>query len=94
MARRLIFILGVGFALLQVASACVGGSDDTPLNPQPLPPVDPPGRTGDSDETQNPGTGDPTGSSTSSGGSTSSSAGGSPNPHDGGDGGDASSGDQ
>jgi hypothetical protein len=48
-------MLATGLVLLHAVPACVGGPDETNLNPQPLPPADLPER-GVTDET--PGNGD------------------------------------
>jgi hypothetical protein len=103
MLRPTLRTLALGALLLHVASACVGGSDETNLNPQPLPPGNPPEddkRGSESDQS-------PTGSSASSGssggggdngngmtssGGTSGSSGAPPGPQDAGT--DATLGDQ
>lgn len=41
MFRRSIRVLVMGALLAHVAPACVGGSDEGDLNPQPLPPKEP-----------------------------------------------------
>ncbi|MBX3204600.1 MAG: hypothetical protein KF764_05995 [Labilithrix sp.] len=81
MLRRWLPLFAVSVALLHGVPACMGGSDDK-LNPQPLPPGDPPGELGEGSD--NPGTGD----STSSG-----SGGAAPNAPDAGLSADADAGD-
>lgn len=42
MQRRPLFLLAIGAVLVHAAVGCVGGTDESPLNPQPLPPGEPP----------------------------------------------------
>lgn len=68
MLRRPLWILALGAALGCAVPACVGGTEDTNLNPQPLPPEEPGEKSDDSYEPgSDRGAG---GSSSSSGGSS------------------------
>jgi hypothetical protein len=69
MLRKPLWLLVLGAALGCAAPACVGGPDETNLNPQPLPPRENE-KTGDGDENApgtDRGTGDSSGTSSSGG---------------------------
>lgn len=58
MVRRAFCLITVGGVLLHAMPGCaIGGPDDTQLNPQPLPPGDPPEKSTGSDDPESAGSG-------------------------------------